>query len=246
MSSLDEIAKGLAPREPTEGTFRPTRVRWYVMGLLGVITALMFLDRLTLTMAVAFIQDEFGFSTPFDPHHTSHQMGIPNIIVHIKPPGGWEGDFAGEDALAWRVPVDDEHHAVFTLGFRPGLVGEEANLHLERMGPTNNTRSLELVEAVLRGDLRIEDVEASEPRSGIGVVQDAIALMGLGTIPDRTIEHLGREDAGMILRRTIWAREIQALVEGRPLKQWYRPDRLLRDNYIAKAISNNSSDLHGG
>jgi hypothetical protein len=50
---------------------RPTRVRWHVMLLLLLITALTFLDRLNLSIAGKYIQDEFhlgtqiGFGVPF-------------------------------------------------------------------------------------------------------------------------------------------------------------------------------------
>ena len=50
---------------------------------------------------------------------------------------------------------------------------------------------------------------------------------GQGVIVDRTAERLGRSDAAVILLRKIWARELQALAEGRPLKEWQRPERLV-------------------
>jgi 5,5'-dehydrodivanillate O-demethylase oxygenase subunit len=51
-------------------------------------------------------------------------------------------------------------------------------------------------------------------------VQDYTAQVGQGAIPDRTIEHMGRSDVGVILLRRIWERELRALAEDRPLKQW--------------------------
>ena len=42
---------------------RPTRVRWHVMALLLVVSALTFLDRLNLSIAGKFIQDEFHIGT---------------------------------------------------------------------------------------------------------------------------------------------------------------------------------------
>jgi 5,5'-dehydrodivanillate O-demethylase len=43
---------------------------------------------------------------------------------------------------------------------------------------------------------------------------------------DRQHERLGRSDTALILYRKLWAREMRALAEGRPLKQWRRPERL--------------------
>jgi 5,5'-dehydrodivanillate O-demethylase len=49
---------------------------------------------------------------------------------------------------------------------------------------------------------------------------------GQGIIADRTRERLGRSDAVVILFRKLWARELRALAEGHPLKQWQRPAAL--------------------
>jgi hypothetical protein len=37
---------------------------------------------------------------------------------------------------------------------------------------------------------------------------------------------LGRSDRALILIRKIWERELQALEQGKPLKQWQRTERL--------------------
>jgi 5,5'-dehydrodivanillate O-demethylase len=42
-------------------------------------------------------------------------------------------------------------------------------------------------------------------------------------IADRERERLGRSDKAVILLRKIWERELRALAEGRPLKQWCWP-----------------------
>lgn len=41
----------------------PTRVRWHIIGLLAVISALTYLDRLNLSIAGKYIQDEFALTT---------------------------------------------------------------------------------------------------------------------------------------------------------------------------------------
>jgi hypothetical protein len=35
---------------------------------------------------------------------------------------------------------------------------------------------------------------------------------------------LGRSDAGVLMLRQLWERELSALAEGRPLKDWVIPD----------------------
>ena len=51
-------------------------------------------------------------------------------------------------------------------------------------------------------------------------IQDNVAQMGQGRIVDRTTEHLGRSDHMVVTFRRIWQRELRALAEGRPLKDW--------------------------
>jgi len=55
-------------------------------------------------------------------------------------------------------------------------------------------------------------------------IQDAVAQLGQGSIPDRQHERLGRSDVVLVELRRIWLRELCALAEGRALKQWAQPD----------------------
>ena len=55
-------------------------------------------------------------------------------------------------------------------------------------------------------------------------VQDDVTQIGQRLIRDRSEEHLGRSDSWVVLLRTLWAREMRALAEGRPLKQWRLSD----------------------
>jgi 5,5'-dehydrodivanillate O-demethylase len=79
-------------------------------------------------------------------------------------------------------------------------------------------------DAVLSGKLRFQDLD-SFFRDKISLVhsQDYVAQVGQGAVADRTQEHLGRSDIGVILFRKIWERELRALAEGRPLKKWVLP-----------------------
>jgi 5,5'-dehydrodivanillate O-demethylase len=47
-----------------------------------------------------------------------------------------------------------------------------------------------------------------------------VTQLGQGVIADREQERLGASDAGVILIRNLWKRELRALAEGRPLKEW--------------------------
>jgi 5,5'-dehydrodivanillate O-demethylase len=81
---------------------------------------------------------------------------------------------------------------------------------------------VELSDRILRGELAIGDLDRKTPN--LFNVQDLVSQWGQGTIRSRETEHLGRSDTGVILLRSLWQRELRALAEGRPLKQWTMPD----------------------
>jgi 5,5'-dehydrodivanillate O-demethylase len=77
---------------------------------------------------------------------------------------------------------------------------------------------------VLSGKIRFQDLDQYfHDKIALVHTQDYIAQVGQGSIADRTQEHLGRSDLGVILFRKIWERELRALAEGRPLKKWVLP-----------------------
>jgi hypothetical protein len=47
-----------------------------------------------------------------------------------------------------------------------------------------------------------------------------VAQLGQGVIADKSNEHLGDADAAIVLLRSIFDRELNALEHGLPLKQW--------------------------
>jgi len=79
----------------------------------------------------------------------------------------------------------------------------------------------QVTEDVLAGKLRIQDLDPDYP--GLFQVQDNVALAGQGRITDRSQDWLGQSDKGIILLRRIYERELGALADGRPLKDWKRP-----------------------
>jgi 5,5'-dehydrodivanillate O-demethylase len=90
--------------------------------------------------------------------------------------------------------------------------------------PEQTISVAQMGDAVLSGKLRFQDLD-SFFKDKISLVhsQDYVAQVGQGALTDRTQEHLGRSDIGVILFRKIWERELRALAEGRPLKKWVLP-----------------------
>jgi 5,5'-dehydrodivanillate O-demethylase len=149
---------------------------------------------------------------------------MPNIL-YIK--GSTDDPNVWSDTFAWRVPIDDETHQSFNVRL-VRLSGEAARRHREQQARRRTaTRGLpsaaEVSDAVLAGEQRIHDLP---PRPDIVNVQDNVIQEGQGPIADRAHERLGRTDVPVILVRKLWARELRALAEGRPLTQWTRPERL--------------------
>ena len=145
---------------------------------------------------------------------------MPNIL------GFKESD---RDHLAWRVPIDDESHASFQLDIqhvKDGIEGEAVKKrHAARTGKLGRSPN-ELGAAVLRGEIRIQDL-AGDDKANIVLVQDFAVQVGQGPIALRKKENLGRSDAPLILQRKIWIRELQALADNKPLTPWHRSKRLI-------------------
>jgi len=145
--------------------------------------------------------------------------GMPNIL------GFKESD---RDHLAWRVPIDDESHASFQLDIQhlqDGIEGEAVKQrHLARTGKLGRSPN-ELGAAVLRGEIRIQDL-AGDDKANIVWIQDYAVQVGQGPYELRKKENLGRSDTPLILQRKLWIRELQALADGAPLTPWQRSERI--------------------
>jgi 5,5'-dehydrodivanillate O-demethylase oxygenase subunit len=153
-----------------------------------------------------------------------NQFGMPNVLHIMLPSGTREAGWM--DALAWRVPVDDATHRSFNVNL-VHVTGEAADryrAYLASRPPYTGPSAVELGEAVLRAEMRVDDVEDKEVLIN---VQDYVAQCGQGAIQDRTQERLGRSDLLVILLRKIFTRELRAFAEGQPLKQWTRPPGLV-------------------
>jgi 5,5'-dehydrodivanillate O-demethylase len=149
--------------------------------------------------------------------------------MHTSIPS--DPDIGWKECLFWWVPVDDENHRQFRINLVP-VTGEAATMYLERQKSIKTKANLphaELAEAILAGKLRLEDIDPA--RTDLVRLQDDIAQIGQGRIANREAERLGRADVGVILIRKIWTRELQALSDGRPLKQWRRPAGLRPKNW---------------
>jgi 5,5'-dehydrodivanillate O-demethylase len=66
-----------------------------------------------------------------------------------------------------------------------------------------------------------------EPILQLTQAQDYVATVAQGPIALRAQERLGKSDAGIVLLRRIFWRELDALRDGRPTKAWRKLDHAL-------------------
>jgi 5,5'-dehydrodivanillate O-demethylase len=127
--------------------------------------------------------------------------------------------FSERDNLIWKVPIDDEntaHLRVTVVKGADAIEKEKAKLAQRQGKPQLN--GFQLAKEVLAGRLRPEDVDPTTTE--MVYFEDHIALLAQGVIADRENEFLGASDTPIVLLRNLWEREMRALAEGRPLKQW--------------------------
>lgn len=153
------------------------------------------------------------------------------VVPVLEVPGaGWN------EMLIMDVPVDDERHVEFAIGLNH-LKPEAVETFRQRVaeGALNwygAPSSIQAAQQVLRGEARIEDFG---PRQDLVAVQDITSQRGQGAIRDRANDRLGQSDNGLIQLRMVLERELRALAEDRPLKEWRIPDRIQL-----------TADYHGG
>lgn len=135
---------------------------------------------------------------------------------HVVVPGIQPGD-PWIDFVIWMVPSDDEHSTRFTLySMLPTNDDEKQRFeqYFEKFGSYNAQEHHDELFLEAKGPPE-EDFLA-----GLISAQDYLAQMGQGTIADREHELLGRSDLGIVTLRRIFWRELEALRQGQPAKEW--------------------------
>lgn len=147
------------------------------------------------------------------------QIGFPNIFHHKAQPTDPSVAIYRE-FMAWWTPIDDHSHTQFTVA-AVRMPADKAKQYLERREARLAKRtisSVELGDKILRGEMYREDVDPAT--TDFVRMQDHIAQIGQGTIGDHANDILGQGDIGIAMIRRLWARELKALAEGKPLKDW--------------------------
>jgi 5,5'-dehydrodivanillate O-demethylase oxygenase subunit len=124
-----------------------------------------------------------------------------------------EGPYPWVDLFNWFVPIDDETSALFSSRCAP-LSGDAARQFEESLRPHLQYNPAEEEAALFRKKTAPEDTR--DPVAA----QDYVTQVGQGRIVDRSQERLGKSDAGIIVLRRIYQREMEAAQKGLPGKQW--------------------------
>jgi 5,5'-dehydrodivanillate O-demethylase len=110
----------------------------------------------------------------------------------------------GYEALRWRVPADDTHTMHFTVCFTPLVDGKP----MGKIPP--DTAEKGLPEST-PGQYRYDEATGQLARGD----QDRAAQESQGLICDRSIEHLGVSDRGVIMLRKLYKDSMEAVAAGR-------------------------------
>ncbi len=124
----------------------------------------------------------------------------------------WPNMLFTGDHFEWRVPIDDENTLSVTWCF--SRVPREQEPYVQEKIPA------------WHGPVR--DAETGRWISTHVMNQDFIAWIGQGTITDRTREHLGSSDAGIIMMRNRFLRDLDAIARGEDPKATIRDPEVNR------------------
>ena len=132
------------------------------------------------------------------------------ISTFVTPVSCWISNRSNKEVHLY-VPMDDEHTWRYDLGFRWDRAMEEGDVHRRKqIGP-------DYLKIRNQGNHYLQDREMQKTRDFTGIEdflnEDACATESMGPISDRSKEHLGPSDKGVIeLRRFLLkaAKSIQA------------------------------------
>jgi 5,5'-dehydrodivanillate O-demethylase oxygenase subunit len=127
----------------------------------------------------------------------------------------WPNALFTGDHFEWRVPIDDENTLSVTWCFT--RVPKEREPYVQKQIPG------------WRGPVR--DAETGRWISSHVMNQDFVAWIGQGTVADRTREHLGASDTGIIMQRQRFFKDMEAVGRGED------PKAVIRDPEVNRFIS---------
>ncbi len=127
----------------------------------------------------------------------------------------WPNALFTGDHFEWRVPVDDEHTLSVTWAFH--RVPKESEPYVQEHIPAWHGP--------------VTDAATGTLISSHVMNQDFVAWVGQGTIADRTQEHLGASDRGIILLRNRFLGDLEIIARGQD------PKAVIRDQEANRCLA---------
>jgi 5,5'-dehydrodivanillate O-demethylase oxygenase subunit len=150
---------------------------------------------------------------------------------------GFEGRNLLDTKMTWTVPVNDAAFVSFDVTHTP-LTGEEgARYQAARYAQQEAEAETrwDLAHKVMAGEMTLEDIPDEIGAYTSFAIEDYVTQVGTGPIAGRTHEHFGTTDVKVMLLRRMWLREVTAMLEGAPMKEWRIPERPLEEMELAAA-----------
>ncbi|MBM2811947.1 MAG: phthalate 4,5-dioxygenase [Chloroflexi bacterium] len=189
------------------------------------------------------VETDFGIQL-YAVRKVDDQQNFVKVRAFIMPNGSLV-DSRGDGCYHsdWHVPIDDTHHWKYSIAYKRSGLDREADLAL-RKRPAEADYHLKRNRT--NRYLQNRDEMRSEVYIGMGrdfIVHDTWATEGEGPIYDRSSEHLGYTDCGIIAMRNLMLGGIRAVQEGRdplgvvrdPARNSF-PDVLARDDMVPSSI----------
>jgi 5,5'-dehydrodivanillate O-demethylase len=163
---------------------------------------------------------EYSFRRSKDGQVRINHFGMPNVFHMYALPN--DPEILWQESLFWWVPIDDVSHMQFSLHRVPAKGEALARIRARRQARRSgiDLAHQKLAEEILAGRIGIREVDPK--RCDLVRLQDDVAQLGQGRIADRSQDHPGLADAGVIALRKLWRRELLALAQGRETKAWKR------------------------
>ncbi|MBM2811514.1 MAG: hypothetical protein HW416_2273 [Chloroflexi bacterium] len=140
--------------------------------------------------------------------------GMPNLNYLHAP---FDEDVPWIERFAWAVPIDDVNFLQMQIRLAR-VTGDAAERYRQRLARREERQAAappapELAAKILRGEMHVDELHEIQNVNPTWA-QDLVSQTGQGRLSNRSGEHLGRTDLGMILLRRLWSRELHALAEG--------------------------------
>jgi 5,5'-dehydrodivanillate O-demethylase len=175
------------------------------------------------------VETSYGLRIAYtNPHSVEHNHFIMPNMCYLnyaleRPNPSKDHTRPSMRTLFWYVPIDDFSHQHVLVSTGPALI-------MKRMKEEFDTPHSVAgdIHAVLSGkaDCHRHETASRSRRPDLIRIQDGVAIVGQGSIADRSRDHLGASDAGVVALRKIWARELRRLTRNEALTPYSRPQAL--------------------